>query len=132
MTLLAPNLHQLPSGHIDLNDQDTCYRKHYLDFAPNEDTNRAFIAHGRIVNYVRRFFDNLGSLEAGTPMMSMFADNVAAKPFVTHHDDPDFDLYRRIASGLYLRQLGGGGVYEIGNESRYPSSTWHTRTCTTS
>ena len=63
MILLAPNLHQLPSGHFGLKDQETRYRKRYLDLILNEETRRTFIARSKIVNYIRRFFDNLGFLE---------------------------------------------------------------------
>ncbi|KAJ3004328.1 hypothetical protein NUW54_g4868 [Trametes sanguinea] len=64
MILLAPNLHQLPSAHFGLKDQETRYRKRYLDLIMNEDTRRIFITRSRIINYVRRFLDNLGFLES--------------------------------------------------------------------
>jgi lysyl-tRNA synthetase class 2 len=119
--MLAKSLHPLPEKWHGLKDMETRYRQRYLDLIANEEVREIFAIRARIVSALRRFLDERGFLEVETPVLQPIYGGAAARPFITHHNILDQDLYLRISDELYLKRLIIGGyerVYEIGKDFR--------------
>ena len=117
ITLLSKSLLPLPEKFHGLTDKETRYRQRYVDLIVNPEVKRNFYIRSQFIKYLRNYLDNMGYIEVETPVLNTIAGGAAARPFVTHHNTLDIDMYMRIATELPLKRLIVGGmdrVYEVG------------------
>ena len=117
ITLLSKSLRPLPEKYHGLTDKEARYRQRYVDLIINPESKRNFEIRSRFVAFLRRYLDSLGFMEVETPVLSPIAGGANARPFITHHNTLDIDMYMRIATELHLKRLIVGGmerVYEVG------------------
>ena len=117
ITLLSKSLQPLPEKFHGLTDKELRYRQRYVDLIMNPESKRNFEIRSKFVAFLRRYLDNLGFMEVETPVLSPIAGGANARPFITHHNTLDIDMYMRIATELHLKRLIVGGmerVYEVG------------------
>jgi len=120
-TFLSKGLRPLPEKFHGLQDVEQRYRQRYLDLITSDDSMKTFVTRTQIISAIRSFLNTKGFLEVETPMLNAVAGGAAARPFVTHHNALDAQMYMRIAIELYLKRLIVGGmekVYEIGRVFR--------------
>ena len=117
VTLLSKSLLPLPEKYHGLTDKETRYRQRYVDLIVNPEVREAFVIRSKFIRHVRAFLDGRGYMEVETPVLNTISGGATARPFITHHNTLDIDMYMRIATELPLKRLIVGGmerVYEIG------------------
>ncbi|MBQ5583167.1 MAG: lysine--tRNA ligase, partial [Ruminiclostridium sp.] len=117
VTLLSKSLRPLPEKFHGLTDKETRYRQRYVDLIMNPESRRNFEIRSKMVSYLRSFLDGRGYMEVETPVLNTISGGATARPFITHHNTLDIDMYMRIATELHLKMCIVGGlerVYEIG------------------
>ncbi len=121
VTLLSKSLRPLPEKYHGLKDTDLRYRQRYVDLIMNPEVKEAFLKRALIIKEIRKILDEKGYMEVETPILQTIPGGASARPFITHHNTLDIDMYLRIATELYLKRLIIGGfdkVYEIGKNFR--------------
>lgn len=117
IVLLSKSLHPIPNQYAGLKDQEMRYRQRYVDLLVNPDVKDTFVKRSNIIREIRNYLDSRGYLEVDTPVLHTLEIGAAARPFVTHHNTLDIDMFLRIETELYLKRLIVGGfpkVYEVG------------------
>ena len=117
ITLLSKSLLPLPEKFHGLQDKELRFRQRYVDLMVNPEVKKNFVIRSQFIKFMRNYLDNMGYMEVETPVLNTIAGGAAARPFVTHHNTLDIDMYMRIATELPLKRLIVGGmdrVYEIG------------------